>query len=252
MLADIWFGLHWVLFPFFDHYIQSSVSVQLFSPFDHYFKSSVQCDFGSTFQLWLRMMLVGIWFSLYGVLSSFFDLYIHSSVQFSSVGFIGHHSISSIITFKVQWLCEVNEDGTTPLHVACRQNHPDMVRALLLGGGCRFKLTADTFYLRRGTAGDVTPLGITTNPDVRTLFASGIDYWQRKHHAHHSWAMKQVVLTLVLVAQRMGAHADITQPLTLPGDAHTSVQHQPPSLPRLPEEIWLELLGFLRSADSRA
>ena len=116
-------------------------------------------------------------------------------------------------------------DGSTPLHVACRQNHPGMVRALLLGGGCRFKLTTDTYYLRQGTAGDGTPLGMTTNADVRTLFASGIDYWQRKHHAHHSWAMKQVVLTLLLVAQRMGVHADITQPLALSGDAHTPVQH---------------------------
>ena len=124
-----------------------------------------------------------------------------------------------------------------------------MVRALLLGGGCRFKLTTDKYYLRQGTAGDGTPLGMTTNADVRTLFASGIDYWQRKHHAHHSWAMKQVVLTLLLVAQRMGVHAEITQPLALSGDAHTPVQHPPLSLPHLPEEIWLELLGFLRSAD---
>jgi hypothetical protein len=127
-----------------------------------------------------------------------------------------------------------------------------MVRALLLGGGCRFKLTTSTFYLRQGTAGDGTPLGMTTNPDVRTLFASGIDYWQRKHHAHHSWAMKEVVLTLLLVAQRMRAHADITQPLAISSDAHQPVQHQPRSLPLLPEEIWLELLGFLRSADTRA
>ena len=34
--------------------------------------------FGSTFLLWLRMMLVGIWFGLYWVLFSFFDHYIIS------------------------------------------------------------------------------------------------------------------------------------------------------------------------------
>ena len=37
--------------------------------------------FGSTFLLWLRLMLVGIWFGLYWVLFSFFDHYIQSSVQ---------------------------------------------------------------------------------------------------------------------------------------------------------------------------
>ena len=44
---------------------------------------------GSTFLLWLRLMLVGIWFGLYWVLFSFFDHFcfkvqfqIQSSVQF--------------------------------------------------------------------------------------------------------------------------------------------------------------------------
>ena len=147
---------------------------------------------------------------------------------------------------------QATDDGITPLHAACWQNHTGVVRALLLGGGCRFKLTTNSYYLRQGTANDGTPLGMTTNANVRTLFDSGIDCWQRKHHAHHSWAMKQVVLTLLLAAQRMAVHAHITQPLALPSDAHTPVQHHPPSLPLLPEEMWLELLGFLRSADFSA
>ena len=72
-MMDIWLGLHWISFAFYDHFIKRIEvidfrlfrateltfaiifkvqfnAVQLFSPFDHYFKSSVQCDFGSTFQ----------------------------------------------------------------------------------------------------------------------------------------------------------------------------------------------------------
>ena len=161
------------------------------------------------------------------------------------------HTVQLLLQRKEVNANAATTTGMTPLHYAC-DCYPGMVRTLLLGGGCRFKLTTDKLYLRQGTAGDGTPLGMTTNADVRTLFASGIDYWQRKHHAHHSWAMKEVVRTLLLVAQRMGVHADITQPLALSSDAHTPVQHQPPSLPRLPEEIWLELLGFLRSAEFSA
>ena len=45
--------------------------------------SSVQFSsaFGSTFLLWLCLMLVGTWFGLYWVLFSFFDHYIYSSVN---------------------------------------------------------------------------------------------------------------------------------------------------------------------------
>lgn len=84
---------------------------------------------------------------------------------------------------------------------------------------------------------------MTTDTDVRTLFASGIDYWQRKHHTHHSLAMKKVLLTLLLVAQRMGVHA-VTSAQS--NDRHMVVRHP---LPLLPEELWLEVLGFLRSSD---
>jgi ankyrin repeat protein len=156
------------------------------------------------------------------------------------------HTIQLLLQRKEVHANAATSIGETPLHLACLRNHPGMVRALLLGGGCRFKLTTNSQHLRQGLA----PLGMTTNPDVRTLLASGIDYWQRKYHAHHSWSMKQVVLTLLLVAQRIGIHAEITQPPALSGDAHTPVQHPPLSLPLLPEEIWMELLGFLRSADA--
>ena len=77
------------------------------------------------------------------------------------------------------------------------------------------------------------------------MLRSGIDYWQRKLHVHHSWAMKQAVLTLLLIEQRCN-----------PGKSGFSwrVIRAPPAedpdmLLHLPEEIWLEILQFLRSAD---
>ena len=102
-----------------------------------------------------------------------------------------HYAVLDYMFHTVQLLLrrkEVNVIATdtrnmTPLHYACYRNHPGMVRALLLGGGCRFKLTTDTYYLLyHGTADDGTSLGMTTNADVRTMFASWIDYWQRRHH----------------------------------------------------------------------
>ena len=50
-------------------------------------------------------------------------------------------------------------------------------------------------------------------------------------------------MTLLLVAQRMGVHA-VTSAQS--NDRHMVVRHP---LPLLPEELWLEVLGFLRSAD---
>ena len=159
------------------------------------------------------------------------------------------HTVQLLLQRKEVHASTTNTRNITPLHYACYRNQLAMVRALLLGGGCRFRLTTDTCFLREGTGGDGTPLGITTNADVRTMFASGIDYWQRRHHAHHSWAMKQVALTLLLVAQRRGVHAATS---TQSGAPHTAVQYPPMSLPLLPEELWLEVLGFLRSADFTA
>ena len=53
--------------------------------------------FGSTFLLWLRMMLVGVWLGLYWVLFSFFDhFYILSSVQYIQSSFSSASSASNI------------------------------------------------------------------------------------------------------------------------------------------------------------
>ena len=84
---------------------------------------------------------------------------------------------------------------------------------------------------------------------ILALFASGVDYWQRPRHREHSWAMKEVVLALMLTRQRLDnapvpeaqdrAAAD---PRGLPRPLRTP-------LPRLPEEMWLRACSFLRSAD---
>ena len=73
------------------------------------------------------------------------------------------------------------------------------------------------------------------------VFASGVDYWQRKRHGGHAWVMKEVVETLLLVRQRLDAHA-----LANLGTPHAPLH---PAFPHLPEEIWLVALEFLRSAD---
>ena len=48
---------------------------------------------------------------------------------------------------------------------------------------------------------------VAANNEVRNVFLSGVDYWQRKLHRHHSWAMKEVVLTVCLTRQWLDAHA---------------------------------------------
>jgi len=101
-----------------------------------------------------------------------------------------------------------------------------MVALLLLAGGCRFQLNDN---------GD-TPLKLAGgDTGVLKAFASGVDYWQRRRHGGHSWAMREVVRTLLLVRQRLGALAAATPAAAL--------------LPRLPEEIWLAACAFLRGAD---
>jgi hypothetical protein len=135
------------------------------------------------------------------------------------------------------------DHGTTALHYASFCGKQDAARTLLLGGGCRIKLTTDNHLLSHGTAGNGTPLGMTTDTNMRTLFASGMDYWQRKHHVHHSWAMKQVVFTLLLVQHSFAArHQDQDQ---------QQQQHhrQPQQQPRLPVEMWWMVCCYLRSAD---
>ena len=64
------------------------------------------------------------------------------------------------------------------------------------------------------------------------VFASGVDYWQRKRHGGHSWAMREAITALLLARQRLGTLAPAASPLV-----------------HLPEEIWLAVCCFLRSAD---
>ena len=127
--------------------------------------------------------------------------------------------------------------GTTPLHIASYLGSLEVTRALLLGGGCRFHQTIVDHYVDHGTPGDGSPLGVTNSKDVRKLFHAGIDYWQRKLHVYHSSAMKEVVRTLLLIEQHLDA-----------GTA-AAVRMARDLLPHLPEELWLETLGYLRSAD---
>ena len=151
-------------------------------------------------------------------------------------------TVRVLLTVKnidINVVCTYSEACTgTPLHMACRFGEHELVQALLLGGACRFKGYADR------PIDPCTPQGpgVMSHPDVaqnekvRKVFLSGADYWQRKHHAHHSWAMKQVVMTLLLVGQRL--------------DYEASNQPDPTTvLPEMPEEIWLSACGFLRSAD---
>ena len=103
-----------------------------------------------------------------------------------------------------------------------------MVSLLLVAGGCRFALG--------GAAANQTPLDCAAGDTaVLKVFASGVDYWQRKRHGGHSWTMRRVVLALMLARQRL----DATRPVALAA----------PALVHLPEEIWLLVCGFLRSAD---
>ena len=109
------------------------------------------------------------------------------------------------------------------LHDACEAQSAEMAEVLLLAGGCRFLHDED----------GKTPLGLAAgHKGVVKVFASGVDYWQRRRHGTHAWAMKGVVTTLLLVRQRLGVLAPAAG-----------------SLRCLPEEIWLAMCCFLRGAD---
>ena len=86
---------------------------------------------------------------------------------------------------------------------------------------------------------------------VLALFTSGVDYWQRRRHGGHSWAMKEAMLALMLTRQRLdNAPVPLTQDHTA-GAAEPTRSPLPlrTPLPRLPEEMWLRPCSFLRSAD---
>ena len=83
MLVGVWLGLLWVLFYFFDNYIQSSVQF-----------SSVWFS-GSIYAFWFDIAVVATYdahgclvSTLLGILFSFFDHYVQSSVWFSLVQFL--------------------------------------------------------------------------------------------------------------------------------------------------------------------
>ena len=134
-----------------------------------------------------------------------------------------------------------NHTGRTALHAICKMKHAALAEHLLIAGGCRFALaTAGIINGAQTKAGDTALSLAAGDKAVTKLFASGVDYWQRRRHGGHGWAMKEAVLTLLLVRQRLGA-----QTLVAPGPAHAAGG----ALPHLPEEIWLAALEFLRSAD---
>ena len=143
--------------------------------------------------------------------------------------------VRALVATKIDLGHHNAEHGWTALHYACSGidgQTAEMVSLLLVAGSCRFSPEASPATSRK------TPLELASdNKEVRAVFLSGVDYWQRRRHIGHGWAMKEIVRTLLLVRQRLGTHA-------LANPAHAAG-----GLPHLPEEIWLAALGFLRSAD---
>ena len=131
-----------------------------------------------------------------------------------------------------------DSDGWTALHRACQHQNAEAASLLLAAGGCRFALS------RSGAA----PLALAGgNKHVRAVFLSGIDYWRRMQHNGHSSTMKQVVVLLLLIRQRLDA-----RPPTRHGAAicaHTASATDPRPRLQLPEDMWLLVCGLLRSAD---
>ena len=89
---------------------------------------------------------------------------------------------------------------------------------------------------------------------VVKVFASGVDYWQRRRRGGHSWALKEAVATLLLVRQRLDTRAAVLQAAPPLGrralrSRSRALADAAAQLPHLPEEIWLAACGFLRSAD---
>ena len=114
-----------------------------------------------------------------------------------------------------------------------------------MAGSCRFAVDqAGSTALE--LAGD--------SKEVKAAFLSGIDYWERRRHTGHAWAMKAVVWTLLLSRGRHAAcsrgNSPVNTPPRLAGrDPRSRPPTPTPTLPLLPEEIWLVVCSFLRSAD---
>ena len=73
------------------------------------------------------------------------------------------------------------------------------------------------------------------------MFRSGVDYWARRRHLHHSWKMREVVFCALLVQQRTSQPRDVHAG-GLPAVIETTCPH-------MPVELWFLIYGFLRSAD---
>ena len=138
--------------------------------------------------------------------------------------------------------------NNSALHEACEELNgamrADVADLLLVAGGCRFQLNDD----------GKTPLDLAGgDKGVLEVFASGVDYWQRKRHGGHAWVTREAVATVLLVRQRLDARA--AQPPAPPAHGRVlrsrsaALTRALPHLPHLPEEIWLAVCAFLRGAD---
>ena len=126
-----------------------------------------------------------------------------------------------------------DEPQASALMIAAGCGHGDLV-ALLVARG------ADVFFDANGeTAANRAIANGHADVAASLRRAAGIDYWQCKHHGGHLLAMKEVVCTLLLVDQRLGAVE--TEPLL---NSNASAV-----LPCFPKEIWLLACSFLRGAD---
>ena len=169
-----------------------------------------------------------------------------------------------------------NPDGWsaewTVLHHACYRRDAALAKVLLVAGGCRFALSRlgkKPLELCADAPGEVPhPYNHGNDPgnyhdlrnpaahakELRAVFLSGVDYWQRKHHHGHAWLTKEAVKALLLVRQRLDARADPARGAS-PAQggrvlrSRARARARPPPLPHLPEELWLFAFGFLRSAD---
>ena len=80
---------------------------------------------------------------------------------------------------------------------------------------------------------------------------TGVGYWQRRLHGEHSWAMRRVVWEIMLVRQRLDAAPPPPAAVAVLATRDAAATHATQALVpvHLPEEMWLKMCGFLRSAD---
>ena len=168
--------------------------------------------------------------------------------------------------------------GRTPLMYASKWGFAECARALLMAGASQ-----DPTWMPMG----YQPLGLptpTTLPTPKTalglasktgheaefaaLFGSGIEFYHRTRHTEvgYSCALKQAVLTIMLVMQRQGRAQRCSEHTHTRTRTRTRTRTPPDAVgrrsdvdrmasgvvratPQLPEELWLYTCSFLRSAD---